>query len=128
MQGGKMSKVILIVDDQPINVKLLHVVLRKNGYTTLEAIDGKQGVEMARAQRPDLILMDKNMPVMDGLEATQVLKEDNTTKDIPIICISSSAMKGDREIILESGCDEYISKPVDIYKVLEIVAQYIQKQ
>jgi CheY-like chemotaxis protein len=123
-----MSKVILIVDDQPINVKLLHVVLRKNGYTTLEAIDGKQGVEMARAQRPDLILMDKNMPVMDGLEATQVLKEDNTTKDIPIICISSSAMKGDREIILESGCDEYISKPVDIYKVLEIVAQYIQKQ
>jgi CheY-like chemotaxis protein len=128
MQGGKMSKVILIVDDQPINVKLLHVVLRKNGYTTLEAIDGKQGVEMARAQRPDLILMDKNMPVMDGLEATQVLKEDNTTKDIPIICISSSAMKGDREIILESGCDEYISKPVDIYKVLEIVAQYIQRQ
>ena len=123
-----MSKVILIVDDQPINVKLLHVVLRKNGYTTLEAIDGKQGVEMARAQRPDLILMDKNMPVMDGLEATQVLKEDNTTKDIPIICISSSAMKGDREIILESGCDEYISKPVDIYKVLEIVAQYIQRQ
>ena len=123
-----MSKVILIVDDQPINVKLLHVVLRKNGYTTLEAIDGKQGVEMARAQKPDLILMDKNMPVMDGLEATQVLKEDNTTKDIPIICISSSAMKGDREIILESGCDEYISKPVDIYKVLEIVAQYIQKQ
>ena len=123
-----MSKVILIVDDQPINVKLLHVVLRKNGYTTLEAIDGKQGVEMARAQRPDLILMDKNMPVMDGLEATQVLKGDNTTKDIPIICISSSAMKGDREIILESGCDEYISKPVDIYKILEIVAQYIQRQ
>ena len=123
-----MSKVILIVDDQPINVKLLHVVLRKNGYTTLEAIDGKQGVEMARDQRPDIILMDKNMPVMDGLEATRILKGDNTTKDIPIICISSSAMKGDREIILESGCDEYISKPVDIYKVLEIVAQYIQRQ
>ncbi len=123
-----MSKIILIVDDQPINVKLLHVVLRKNGYTTLEAIDGKQGVEMARAQRPDLILMDKNMPVMDGLEATRILKGDNTTKDIPIICISSSAMKGDRKIILESGFDEYISKPVDIYKILEIVAQYIQRQ
>ena len=123
-----MSKVILIVDDQPINVKLLHVVLRKNGYTTLEAMDGKQGVEMARAQRPDIILMDKNMPVMDGLEATQVLKGDNTTKDIPIICISSSAMKGDREKILESGCDEYISKPFDIYEILEIVAQYIQRQ
>jgi CheY-like chemotaxis protein len=123
-----MSKVILIVDDQPINVKLLHVVLRKNGYTTLEAIDGKQGVEMARDQRPDIILMDKNMPVMDGLEATRILKGDNTTKDIPVICISSSAMKGDREIILESGCDDYMSKPVDIYKVLEIVAQYVKRQ
>ena len=113
-----MSKVILIVDDQPTNVKLLHVVLQKNGYTTLEAIDGKQGVEMARAQRPDIILMDKNMPVMDGLEATRILKEDNTTKDIPIIVISSSAMKGDREAILEAGCDDYMPKPVDIYKVL----------
>ena len=98
-----MSKVILIVDDQPANVKLLHVVLRKNGYTTLEAVDGKQGVEMAIAQKPDIILMDKNMPVMDGLEATRIIKEDNTTKDIPIICISSSAMKGDRETILEAS-------------------------
>ena len=121
-----MSKVILIVDDRPFNVELLHVVLRKNGYTTLEAVDGKQGVEMARDQRPDIILMDKNMPVMDGLEATQILKADNTTKDIPIIFVTSSAMKGDREIILESGCDEYMSKPIDIYKVLEMVAQYAQ--
>ncbi len=122
-----MSKVILIVDDQPANVKLLHVVLRKNGYTTLEAIDGKQGVEMARDQRPDIILMDKNMPVMDGLEATRTLKKDESTKTIPIVIISSSAMKGDREEILESGCDEYMSKPVDIYKVLETVAQYAQR-
>jgi len=122
-----MSKVILIVDDEPINVELLHVVLRKNGYTTLEAIDGKQGVEMARAKKPDIILMDKNMPVMDGLEATRILKEDNTTKDIPIICITSAAMKGDRETILEAGCDDYMPKPIDIFKVLEMVAQYIQK-
>ncbi len=122
-----MSKVILIVDDQPANVKLLHVVLRKNGYTTLEAIDGKQGIEMARDQRPDIILMDKNMPVMDGLEATRILKKDESTKAIPIIIISSSAMKGDREEILESGCDEYMSKPIDIYKVLETVAQYAQR-
>ncbi|MFC1905003.1 response regulator [Chloroflexota bacterium] len=74
------------------------------------------------------ILMDKNMPVMDGLEATRILKEDESTKAIPIIVISSSAMKGDREAILEAGCDDYISKPVDIYKVLEMVAQYVQRQ
>jgi len=120
-----MSKVILIVDDQPSNIELLHVVLRKNGYTTLEAIDGKQGVEIAKAQKPDIIIMDKNMPVMDGLEATRILKKDESTKAIPIIAISASAMKGDREVILEAGCDEYMSKPVDIYKVLEMVAQYL---
>ncbi len=120
-----MSKVILIVDDEPTNVRLLHVVFRKNGYTTLEAIDGKQGVEMARSQKPDVIIMDKNMPVMDGLEATQILKKDEATKNIPIFFVTSSAMKGDKEEILKTGCDEYISKPIDIYKVLEMVAQYV---
>ncbi len=123
-----MSKVILIVDDEPTNVELLHVVLRKHGYTTLEAIDGKQGVEMARAKKPDAIIMDRNMPVMNGLEATRILKEDESTKAIPIITISASAMKGDREIILEAGCNEYMSKPVDIYKVLEVVDKYIQRR
>ncbi len=120
-----MSKAILIVDDEPTNVKLLHVVLQKNGYTTLEATDGKQGVEMVRSQKPDVIIMDKNMPVMDGIEATQILKKDESTKHIPIIFVTSSAMKGDREEILQTGCDEYMSKPIDIYKVLEIVAQYV---
>ncbi len=122
-----MSKVILIVDDEPTNVELMHVVFQNNGYTTLEAVDGKQGVEMARSQKPDVIIMDKNMPVMDGLEATQILKKDESTKHIPIIFVTSSAMKGDREEILKSGCDEYISKPIDIYKLLDIVAQYVQK-
>ena len=122
-----MSKVILIVDDEPLNLKMMHVWLqKKGGYTTLEAIDGKQGVEMARAQKPDVILMDINMPVMDGIEATRILKEDESTKAIPIIVLTSSAMKGDRETILESsGCDEYIAKPVDVYEVLEMVAQYL---
>ncbi len=123
-----MSNVILIVDDEPTNVKLLHVVLQKKGYTTLEATDGTQGVEMARSQKPDVIIMDKNMPVMDGMEATQILKGDESTKSIPIIFVTSSAMKGDREEILQTGCDEYISKPIDIYKVLEIVAQYANAQ
>ena len=119
-----MSKVILIVDDEPTNVKLLHVVLQKNEYETLEAVDGKQGVEMARSKNPNVIIMDKNMPLMDGIEATKILKGDASTKHIPIIFVTSSAMKGDREEILQTGCDEYISKPIDIYQVLEIVARY----
>jgi len=123
-----MSKVVLIADDQPTNVKLLHVVLRKHGYTTLEAIDGKQAVELAKVKKPDIILMDKNMPIMDGLEATRTLKKDESTKNIPIICLTSSAMKGDKEKILQAGADDYMSKPVDIYKVIEIVAQYVQRQ
>ena len=81
---------------------------------------------MARSQKPDVIIMDKNMPVMDGIEATQILKGDESTKSIPIIFVTSSAMKGDREEILKSGCDEYISKPIDIYKVLDMMAQYVQ--
>ncbi len=123
-----MSKVILIVDDEPFNVQLLQVWLqKKRGYTTLEATDGKQGVEMARAQKPDIILMDINMPVMDGIEATRILKEDESTKAIPIIVLTSSAMKGDRETILESsGCDDYMSKPLDVYAVLEMVDKYLQ--
>ncbi len=121
-----MSKVILIVDDEPTNVELMHVVFQKNGYTTLEATDGKQGVEMARSQKPDVIIMDKNMPVMDGMEATKILKKDESTKHIPIIFVTSSAMKGDREEILQTGCDEYISKPIDIYKALDMVAHYVQ--
>ena len=82
---------------------------------------------MARAQKPDIILMDINMPVMDGIEATRILKEDESTKAIPIIVLTSSAMKGDRETILESsGCDDYMSKPLDVYAVLEMVDKYLQ--
>ncbi len=75
-----------------------------------------------------IILMDKSMPVMDGLEATRILKKDESTKAIPIIAISSSAMKGDKERMLQEGADDYMSKPVDIYKVLKIVSQYVQRQ
>ncbi len=123
-----MSKVILIADDEPANIALLHIVLRKYGYTTLEATDGKQAVELAKAKKPDIILMDKTMPVMDGLEATGVLKGDVSTKKIPIICMTASAMRGDKEKILQAGCDDYMSKPLDVYKVIEIVSQYVQRQ
>ena len=119
-----MTKVILIVEDEPKNLKLASDLLQASGYTTIEATDGKQGVELAKAKNPDLILMDIQMPVMDGLEATRILKRDTTTKDIPVLALTSYAMKGDEERILEAGCNGYLAKPFDIQKLLEEVAKY----
>ena len=97
-----MGRVILIVEDDPRNLKLIRDLLQIRGYTTLEATDGKQGVDIARTKMPDLILMDIQMPVMDGFEATSTLKADPITKSIPIITLSAFAMQGDREKCMEA--------------------------
>ena len=108
-----MGKVILIVEDEAKNLKLLRDLLQISGYEILEAGNGKEGIEKANAHKPDLILMDIQMPVMDGLEATRILKTDAETKDIHIIALTSYAMKGDEDKIREAGCDGYIAKPID---------------
>ncbi len=120
-----MAKTILIIEDEPRNLKLLRDLLRRFSYDTLEATDGEQGVELAKARIPNLILMDIMMPKMDGLEATRILKADTTTKHIPIIALTSYAMKGDRERALEAGCDGYIAKPIDIQEVLKAVEHFL---
>jgi len=120
-----MEKVILIVEDDPKNLKLIRDVLRVNGYATLEAINGKQGVEMAKSKIPDLILMDIQMPIMDGLEATRILKTDADTSKIPVVALTSYAMVGDEEKIQDAGCDGYLTKPIDIKEFLKIVAEYL---
>ncbi len=120
-----MAKVILIVEDEPNNLKLVRDLLQVSGYKTIEATDGKQGVALARAKKPDLILMDIQMPVMDGFEATRVLKADATTRNIPVIALTSYVMKGDKERILQAGCDGYITKPIDIQEFLKKVAEYL---
>ncbi|MFC2052236.1 response regulator [Chloroflexota bacterium] len=120
-----MAKTILIVEDDPKNLTLFRDVLQVSGYSTIEATDGKQGVELAKAKKPDLILMDIQMPEMDGLEATQILKADAITSNIPILALTAYAMKGDKERMLEVGCDGYLSKPVDIKEVLKEVAKYL---
>ena len=119
-----MTKVILVVEDEPKNLKLVCDLLQACGYTTIEATDGKQGVELAKVRKPDLILMDIMMPVMDGLEATRILKTDTTTKDIPVLALTSYAMKGDEERILEAGCNGYLAKPFDIQELLKEVGKY----
>ena len=120
-----MAKVILIVEDEPTNRKLVGDLLKRIGYITIEATDGKQGVELARAKKPDLILMDIQMPVMNGLEATRILKADATTKNIPVLALTSYAMEGDKERILEAGCDGYLTKPIDIQEFVKEVTNLI---
>ena len=120
-----MAKLILIVDDEPKNLTLLRDLLQVSGYSTIEATDGKQGVELARAKKPDLILMDIQMPVMDGLDATRILKAEAATRNIPVLALTSYAMKGDEGRILEAGCDGYLAKPYNIQELLKEVAKYL---
>ena len=120
-----MAKVILIAEDEPKNLTLLRDLLRVSGYETIEAINGKQAVELARSQKPDLILMDIQMPEMDGLEATRIIKADASTRHIPVLALTSYAMKGDEGKILQAGCDGYLAKPFDIQELLKQVAKYL---
>lgn len=119
------NKSILIVEDNPINLKLIRDVLQIKGYETLEAETGEAGVELARERHPALILMDVNLPQMDGRGAMKILKADASTREIPIIAVTSFAMKGDRERLLAAGFDEYISKPIDIQELPRMVESYV---
>ncbi|OGT88644.1 MAG: response regulator receiver protein [Gammaproteobacteria bacterium RIFOXYA12_FULL_61_12] len=102
---------ILIIEDNPANLKLALAILHYAGHETLAAIDGEEGVAAARRERPDLILMDVQMPGMNGLEATRLLKQDTATAAIPVLGLTAFAMKGDAERILAAGCDAYLPKP-----------------
>jgi two-component system cell cycle response regulator DivK len=121
-----MGGVILIVDDDPKTLKLLRDLLQIRGYTTLDATDGKQGVDMARAKMPDLIFMDMQMPIMDGFEATNILKADPVTKSIPVIALTACAMQGDREKCMEAGCSDYMTKPLDTRALVTKVKEYLE--
>ncbi len=123
-----MGNVILIVEDDQQNLKLFRDLLQIKGYHTLEAVNGQQGVELAKSKKPDLILMDVQMPVMNGLEATKILKADDDTNDIPIISLTAYAMKGDKENIREAGFDGYITKPVDLKEFLTTIAKYCSER
>ena len=108
----KRNFVILVVDDEEMQRKMLSKVLGALGYVVLEAEDGRVAVELAGLRRPDLILMDIQLPVMDGLAATRRLKDDPQTQAIPVIALTALAMFGDRERALAAGCDDYLAKPI----------------
>jgi CheY-like chemotaxis protein len=108
---------ILYVEDNDDNVYVISHRLGRAGFTVLVARDGEQGVAMARAERPDLILMDLRLPVIDGWEATRRIKADPATRHIPILALSAHAMSGDRAHALAAGCDDYDTKPVDLARL-----------
>jgi len=108
-----MAQRILVVEDNPQNRMLLKDLLEFHGFEILEAANGEEGIAAARKEMPDLILMDLQMPVLDGFAAGKILKEDPATKHIKIIAVTSFAMVGDRERVMEAGFDDYISKPID---------------
>ncbi|WP_333824454.1 response regulator [Pinisolibacter sp.] len=120
-----MAKTVLIVEDNELNMKLFHDLLEAHGYRTLQSRNGFDAMEIARGDRPDLILMDIQLPEVSGLEVTKWLKEDDDLKSIPVIAVTAFAMKGDEERIRQGGCEAYISKPISVGKFLETVRSYL---
>jgi len=116
-----MSRV-LIVEDNPANMTLAVFLLKSAGYTVITATDAEAGVAIARAEQPDLILMDIQLPGMDGLQATTLLKADDATRAIPVIALTALAMKGDEERIRAAGCDGYVAKPLAYKEFLATVS------
>jgi len=116
-----MSKRILIVEDQEDLRGVLHDLLSGSGYAVIEAADGQEGVAKAKSERPDLILMDIQMPILDGYEATRQIKADPSLAKMPIIAVSSFAMKGDEEKARKAGCDHYVTKPYSPLQLLRTI-------
>ncbi|MFW5691726.1 MAG: response regulator [Chloroflexota bacterium] len=121
-----MSSRILYIEDNPQNMRLVRKMLSLGGYQMLEATDGTSGVAMARDEKPALILMDINLPDIDGTEATRILKSSPETASIPIIALTANAMHGDRDAYLNSGCDGYLAKPVTRNELLNTVAYFLE--
>lgn len=123
---GTAPKLILIVEDNELNMKLFHDLLEAHGYATLQTRNGKEALQIAREHRPDLILMDIQLPEVSGLEVTRWLKADDALRSIPVIAVTAFAMKGDEEKIREGGCEDYIAKPISVSKFIEAVQRFLR--
>lgn len=119
------KKVILVVEDNIKNLRLVNDILESQGYIVLQAQDGQQGIDLARQKKPDLIIMDIQMPGVDGLTATKVLKKDDSTAAIPIIALTAMAMKGDKEHIMGAGCNGYLQKPIRFDELVTTVKAWL---
>jgi two-component system, cell cycle response regulator DivK len=119
------AKMVLIVEDNDLNMKLFNDLLEAHGYGTIQTKDGLDALRIARTQRPDLILMDIQLPEVSGLEVTKWLKEDDELRSIPVIAVTAFAMKGDEEKIREGGCEDYIAKPISVMNFIETIRRYL---
>ena len=120
-----MSKKVLIVEDNELNMKLFHDLLEAQGYEILETREGLSALSLARDHRPDLMLMDIQLPEISGLEVTKWLKEDADLAHIPVVAVTAFAMKGDEERIRSGGCEAYISKPISVMHFLDVVREHL---
>ena len=120
-----LPKTVLIVEDNELNMKLFRDLLQIHGYATIEARTGPEALERLTDHRPDLILMDIQLPEVSGLEVTQKIKADPELADIPVIAVTAFAMKGDEERIRQGGCEDYIAKPISVVSVPEKVKRYL---
>jgi two-component system cell cycle response regulator DivK len=118
---------VLIVEDNPANMTLAIFLLESAGHTVINATNAEAGLTLARAKQPNLILMDIQLPGMDGLEATRLLKQDETTRTIPVIALTALAMKGDEERIRAAGCDGYIAKPLAYKDFLAVISERLDR-
>ena len=123
-----MTKRILVIEDQEDLRGVLRDLFTSSGYTVIEAVDGAAGVAMAKSDRPDIILMDIQMPIIDGYEATRQIKSDPRLSSIPVVAVSSFAMKGDEEKARAAGCDDYVTKPYSPIQLLRMVRGYLSKK
>jgi two-component system cell cycle response regulator DivK len=120
-----MAKRVMIVEDNELNMKLFNDLLEAQKYETIQTSNGLEALDLARLHKPDLILMDIQLPEVSGLEVTKWLKEDDELARIPVIAVTAFAMKGDEERIRQGGCEAYISKPISVMKFIETVKSYL---
>jgi two-component system cell cycle response regulator DivK len=125
--ASDMPKTILIVEDNELNMKLFNDLLQAHGYNTLQTHDGREVMEMTRQQRPDLILMDIQLPEISGLEIAKMLKADDDLKSIPVVAVTAFAMRGDEQKIRNGGCDGYIAKPISVASFLQTVSKFLNQ-
>lgn len=123
-----MSAAILVVEDNPVNMRLVRLLLRTHGYTVREAVTGHEALVLLREKRPDAILLDMQLPGMDGFTLAAMLKSDAQTRAIPLIAVTAFAMKGDAERVMAAGCDAYLSKPIDDAQLLEVIARCLESK
>lgn len=120
-----MTKSVMIVEDNELNMKLFRDLVEASGYESIRTRSGLEALDLAREHRPDLILMDIQLPEVSGLEVTKWLKDDEELKHIPVIAVTAFAMKGDEERIRQGGCEAYISKPISVPRFIETIKSYL---